>query len=139
MVFQSWLARMLRERRPDRYSGNRILAYFWDGGTPIGHAIKDVSSSGAYIYATERWYAGTVLEIAFREVTHPAKSSVEAVTFTVQCKVVRHGADGMAVAFMFRHPEQQYALQKLLDRAKVKPASLWELGKVIKVILPHAE
>ena len=128
MALQNWLGRMLKDDRAYRYPGTGILAYFWDGSAPAGHTIKDLSSTGAYIYATERWFTGTILDISFRDKPEPKASEV--LTFTVQCRVVRHGPDGMGVAFMPRSPEQQEAVRKLLGPLSRKRA-MWAVGKTV--------
>ncbi len=136
MGLKDWLEGLLRIERPDRYPGTGLLAYFWDGSLPVGHAVKDISLTGAYIYAKERWYVGTILEIALREVRFPtAKDAGEALTCSVRCKVIRHGADGMGVAFLLHSPEEKQSLTRIVNVAK-EPAAAWE---PVRVILPHAE
>ncbi len=131
MAFLNWLVRALRQDRAERYPGKGILAFFWDGGAPAPHGIKDLSSSGAYIYATERWYVGTVLDMSFRETVRPAKGTPqETLLFTIPCRVVRHGPDGMGVAFQVRNPQQQDAVRTLLSRMD-RERAMRALGKVI--------
>ena len=127
----NWLVRALRQDRAERYPAKGILAFFWDGGAPAPHTIKDLSSSGAYIYATERWYPGTILDMSFRESVRTAKEGPqETLIFTTPCRVVRHGPDGMGVAFLWRNPEQQEAFRTLLSRMD-RERAMRALGKVI--------
>ena len=135
MGFKDWLAKVTRVSRPERHPGTGILAYFWDGSVPTGHPVKDVSLTGAYVYATDRWYAGTLVDVGFRRVRHPMAPPSEAFTFSVRCRVIRHGPDGMGLAFVLRHPHEGEAVRKLIRLVReVKPA--WEPRTVI---LPHAE
>jgi|SRR5579871_3942245 len=136
MGFNDWLGGLLRAERLERYPGTGILAYFWDGSAPIGHTIKDISLSGAFIHATQRWYPGTILDIALREVKFPtSKTAGEAVLCSLRCKVIWHGTDGMGVAFIVSNPAEKLALKKLVSLTHERTTG-WE---PIRVILPRAE
>ena len=127
----NWLVRALKQDRAERYPAKGILAFFWDGGAPAPHTVKDLSSTGAYIYATERWCAGTMLDMSFRESVRQAKGAPqEILIFSIPCRVVRHGPDGMGVAFQLRNPQQQDAVRTLVSRMD-RERALRALGKVI--------
>jgi Flp pilus assembly protein TadG len=111
-------------RRAARSSEPEVIVYYWDGSAPEGRRLRDISQSGAYIYTTERWYPGTIVriilqgcKIAAREdgTTSPAASTC------IPARVVRHGADGVAVEFAFRDKEEQESLRTFLARIPPQP------------------
>jgi hypothetical protein len=50
-------------RRTPRRAKPEIVVHYWDGSAPKGRHIRDVSPNGAYIYAPERWYVGTIIRL----------------------------------------------------------------------------
>jgi PilZ domain len=95
---RSWL-RALRARdarRAARYPANDALVayYYWDGGGPIAHPVRDISSSGLYLQTDARWYPGTVVRVTLQGVgENPACVEIPA-------KIVRWDAEGLALVFI---------------------------------------
>jgi Flp pilus assembly protein TadG len=111
-------------RRAPRTREPEVVVYYWDGSAPEGRRLRDISQSGAYIYTTERWYPGTIVRIilqgcqkAVREdgTTGPAASTC------IPARVVRHGADGVAVEFAFRDKDEQESLRTFLAGIPQQP------------------
>jgi Flp pilus assembly protein TadG len=112
MGILDWLKLARQEHRAVRYSSPGIVAYYWDGGAPKEHTVKDISLTGAYLHATERWYAGTILSLNLQESTGGGKGAL-----SVRCKVVRHGPDGIGISFMLRSQDEQKALKRFMNSA----------------------
>lgn len=89
-----------------------LVAYFWDGGCPVAHPVKNISPTGFYLETTERWLMGTLVMMTLQRTV--SDSSLSNCTIIVMSKVVRHGEDGVGFAFVLLDP----------------PDSLRELGPV---------
>jgi hypothetical protein len=49
-LISSFEKRIILERRwGKRRSAPRLAVYYWNGGTPKPHGIRDISSSGVYV------------------------------------------------------------------------------------------
>ena len=100
---RNWLQRLLSAEPPDprnapRESLSWLAAYFFTGGTPVAHGIREISSTGLYIFTEERWYLGTVIRITLTDRLEPTAER----SFTVNAKVVRWGNDGVGLQFVLK-------------------------------------
>lgn len=94
-------------RRAPRISSPPIVVYLWDGSAPLGHQLRDVSMTGAYLLTEERWYPGTIVRLLIQ--APPMSASIPA-------RVVRHGPDGMGLEFLFRTHADRERLARMIDR-----------------------
>lgn len=85
-------------RKASRMSGPALVAYYWDGGAPVAHPIRDISQGGFYLDTKERWYPGTLLMVTLQRTDTAEKG--QAASVSVQSRVVRTGEDGVAFAFV---------------------------------------
>ncbi len=97
----NWLQRLfkrgpreLRKARREPISG--IVVYFFTGGGPAAHGIRDISAHGLYIFTEERWYLGTVIRLTITDRQEPVAQH----SITVNAKVVRWGNDGVGLEFV---------------------------------------
>jgi hypothetical protein len=67
----------------------------------MAHPIREISSTGLYLLTAQRWYMGTLVLMTIQDGVHADRGAGHSIT--VQARVVRAGADG--VAFEFRLPE----------------------------------
>src|SRR5690349_4246604 len=107
MGFIEWLQHGITHvNRAKRTQQPPISAYCWGGGAPVARKIKDISTTGAYLYMPEEemWYPGTVLTVLLQSESGKAE---EPESVTVSCRVVRHGPDGIGIAFMLNKPEER--------------------------------
>jgi hypothetical protein len=97
---KNWFEELMagNQLRPQRYVAPRLVAYFFDGGTPTAHCIRDVSSSGMYLLTTQRWYPGTLVTITLQR-TEKDQAGVKQ-SITVQARVMRSAEDGVGLRFV---------------------------------------
>jgi hypothetical protein len=113
---QQGVAHVNRAKRTERPP---ICAYAWGGGPPVARRIKDISTTGAYLYMpeAEMWYPGTVLTVLLQSDFASTGPAEEPASTAVSCRVVRHGPDGIGIAFMFSKPDDRKSFEKFLRRA----------------------
>jgi hypothetical protein len=119
MGFIEWLQRGLNHvNRAKRTQQPPICAYSWGGGTPVPRKIKDISTTGAFLHMpeSEMWYPGTILTVLLQGQSGNEEAAEEPESRSVSCRVVRHGPDGIGVAFMFSKPEERKSLEQFLRR-----------------------
>jgi hypothetical protein len=106
---KNWFLRLLVGEPPDPRATSRealpgLIAYFFTGGTPVEHAVRDISESGLYILTAERWYKGTVVRLTLADRHHPTFER----SITVNAKVVRSGRDGVGLEFILAGDERRH-------------------------------
>ncbi len=115
MGILDWLKQGMQKQRAVRYPSPRIVAHYWDGGAPKEHPVRDISLTGAYLYATERWYIGTVIEVALQELPGPGEAPSGVSVLCLRGKIVRDDQDGIGIAFMLRTKEELKALKQFMS------------------------
>jgi Flp pilus assembly protein TadG len=120
-----WLLQEPEEpRRTPRSTDPEVVVYYWDGSAPEGRRLRDISHSGAYIYTPERWYPGTIIRIilqGYRTVAREDGTTDPVASACVPARVVRHGADGVAVEFAFRDKQEEETLRTFLAAIPAQP------------------
>jgi hypothetical protein len=103
---KNWFEELMsqHQRRARRYSEPRLVAFYWDGATPIPRHIRDVSNTGFYLVTDERWYPGTLITMTLQRTEKSNDGSKSSIA--VRAKVIRAGEDGVAVAFVFPQAEE---------------------------------
>jgi Flp pilus assembly protein TadG len=123
MGFWSWL----KEESPPRKRAPRhriagMVAYYWDGGAPREHPVRDISLTGAFVYATEQWYIGTILMMTLRQRTEENNAVVTESCISLPCKIVRQDPDGgVGVRFMLPGKEEGKALERFIKDSMGNP------------------
>jgi hypothetical protein len=118
--WQSLLGKIFssERRRASRKSAPRLAAFFWTGGAPVEHEIRDISSTGLYLVTEERWYPGTVVIMTLQKRSEPPDSPNRSIA--VQSKAVRWGEDGVGLQFVLpdgnNHRRGQNLLEEGVDR-----------------------
>jgi hypothetical protein len=103
---KSWLQRLLsppdpvEPRKAQRATLPGLAAFFWTGGSPQAHAIRNVSSTGLYVVTEERWYPGTLVQMTLKKTGIPGVSPESSIS--LMAKASRWGNDGVGLAFMVR-------------------------------------
>jgi hypothetical protein len=97
-----------------------LVAFFWDGGSPVAHIVKNISPSGFYLATDERWLLGTLVMMTLQRTRGEALR--RDCSLIVMSKVIRHGEDGVGFEFIpvgtsgRPGPQSQAADRKTLDR-----------------------
>jgi len=122
---KSWLQRLLfpgptESRKAPREALPGPAAYFFTGGVPVAHDIREISLTGMYVVTTERWYPGTVVRMTL---TDRRKPTVDR-SIILNATVVRWGYDGVGVAFVLhddnnRHPKLAFGVADSVDRMQI--------------------
>jgi Flp pilus assembly protein TadG len=96
----AWLDKMIsRERRgAERSIPFELIAHYWNGAAPIGHGVRDISSSGLYLLTEDRWYPGTLIMLSLQR--SGALMSDPDRAIMVKTQVIRSGSDGVALALV---------------------------------------
>jgi hypothetical protein len=120
---KNWLAKSddpAELRRAPRIPEPGVVVYYWDGATPSGRQLRDISLTGAYLYTAERWYPGTVVRLLIQpmvfspaDADNPPPGSV-----SLQARIVWHGPDGMALEFLFQGPDDRKILKELIVQSQ---------------------
>jgi hypothetical protein len=103
---KSWLERWwspdprkapeLRKASRDAVPG--LAAYYWTGGAPKAHPVRDVSSLGLFVVTEERWYPGTLILMTLQELESGTQIVEHSVS--VHSRAVRWGDDGVGLQFI---------------------------------------
>ena len=100
-----------------------LVAYFWDGGCPVAHPVKNISPTGFYLETTERWLLGTLVMMTLQRTG--IDPSLANCALIVMSKVIRHADDGVGFSFILVDspasarqpgPVSQPADRKTLDK-----------------------
>jgi hypothetical protein len=100
---KNWIERLLSTEPDDKRVALReaipgLTAFFFTGGAPVPHGIRDVSETGIYVLTEERWYPGTVIRMTLTDQRQPTAER----SFTVNAAVMRWGNDGVGLHFIFQ-------------------------------------
>lgn len=98
---KKWLQRLFSKKPSDPRKVGReafpgLVAYFFTGGVPAPHRIRDVSGTGLYVFTAERWYLGTIIRVTLTDRHQPTHER----SITVDARVVRWGNDGVGLQFL---------------------------------------
>ena len=115
---RTWIERIVAgevqdPRKSRRESLAGLVAYYFTGGPPKPHAVRDISTSGLYLVTHERWYRGTVVQMTLTD----HQNSTFDRSISLYAKAVRLGSDGVGFRFV-------------LDGERQRP------GKVLEVYAP---
>ncbi|MGA7341490.1 MAG: PilZ domain-containing protein [Terracidiphilus sp.] len=113
---RSWLQRLLSPDPPEprkaaRHALPGLAAFFFTGGAPQPHEVRDISSTGMYVFTSERWYPGTMVRMTLTDRSVPNDER----SITLNTSVIRAGNDGVGLKFAFQNGK---------DRHQVRPDGL---------------
>jgi len=115
---RSWFTNLLLRDPADPRKAQRevlpgLVAYFFTGGLPAAHKVRNISATGLYIVTKERWYPGTVIRVTLTDRNQPNRFR----SMTVYAKTVRLGSDGVGLGFVLeKGAEQGIEATQLLER-----------------------
>lgn len=85
-------------RKASRQKAPALVAYFWDGGVPVAHNVRNISHAGFYLLSDERWSIGTLVMMTLQR--SGTKANQPHCSIIVMSKVIRHGDDGVGFSFI---------------------------------------
>jgi hypothetical protein len=105
-----------RGDRPPDGVPHSLVAYYWDGAAPAPHEVREVSTQGAYIVTSEKWYPGTIMDLSLAYNTQTAgTTAAPQLTLGVRSKIVAHGPDGVSVEFVYVNRLERQKFVKFLE------------------------
>ena len=114
-----WFTKLFDRRDARRLAIPGLEAYYWEGGTPTGHEVLNLSETGAYIRTTAEWYPGTIIEVTLQHDASPGgKRTGPKAAVNFPCRVVRSGQDGVGVRFLFTDAAVRKQFRHLLAAVK---------------------
>ena len=87
-------------RQAERRRTPTLVAYYWDGATPMAHEVQNISASGFYLTTKERWHLGTIVTMTLQRTDKAYAESGTQHHIAVLSKVVRMDEDGVGFAFI---------------------------------------
>jgi hypothetical protein len=152
---KSWFGKLLtlHSDRAERRSTEKFAAYRWTGSSIKQDPVRDISSTGVYLYTNERWPLGAYLSLTLQRVGPLEKSPERRIT--ALAKVVRHGEDGIGFWFvgakdpdsrqweiLFESlvqqtkPEEMLSLVRMAEAigflSRICPGSAQEVGQLVR-------
>jgi hypothetical protein len=118
MPSKGWLKRLLSGEPSDPRKAPRtalpwLVAYFFTGGRPVPHEIRDISVTGAFVFTEDRWYPGTVVRMTLTDKRNPAAER----SFTINAEVIRSADDGVGFQFVLKDgKDSRHAAASGVDR-----------------------
>jgi hypothetical protein len=120
---KSWLQRLLaldppEPRKAARESMPGLAAYFFTGGAPVAHGVRDISQTGVYVLTQERWYPGTVVRVTLTDRLEPTAER----SITLNMAVIRSGDDGVGLKFLLQNGKDRRQDDRMVggaDRVQV--------------------
>jgi hypothetical protein len=118
--------------RAERRSVEQFAAYRWNGAGLTQDMVRDISSSGLYLVTKQRWQPGTILALTLqREGPMDFDPSRR---ITTQARVVRCGADGVGLSFVWAKDDPESRrwdslLESLIELTK--PAEMVALVRMV--------
>jgi uncharacterized membrane protein (UPF0127 family) len=122
--FRNWLKRWWSAdaRKAPRQPAPRLSAFYWNGGTPNAHDIRDVSSTGLYLLTEDRWYPGTLILMTLQDLDGTENGTKPVIS--VKVRAVRSGNDGVGLQFVLSEDS--------LDGETVSEADKWRLKRFLE-------
>jgi PilZ domain len=105
----NWFEELLvqNQRRAARYAAPRLVAYYWDGGAPVAHCVRDISVSGLFLLTVQRWYPGTIVDLTLQRMDKIEEGTTKSIR--VRARVTRSTDEG--VGFRFIVPDREASRQ----------------------------
>lgn len=108
-----WAARRLDRREAPRKMLPNLVVHYFDGTGAATHIVRDISNTGAFIYADFQWPPGTIVKLTL-ELTRVVYDRSAPKPRALQAKVVRCTARGLGVQFLLQKKAESKTLANFL-------------------------
>ena len=98
---RKWVAARLDRRQAPRKMLPNLVAHYFDGTAGATHIVRDVSNTGAFIYADFQWPPGTIVKLTLA-LTSPVYNRRPTAPGVLRTRVIRCTTRGLAVQFLFQ-------------------------------------
>ena len=136
----SWLKNLKREfkglghlvhPRAERRASSGLAARFGRGPASISAGVKDISTSGIYLFTEKRLPTGEPITLTLQQEGNPELSSE--LQFSVHARVARQGEDGVGLSFVLP-PGMHEALWEMLVRNIVLLTDKDEVAQMFRTL-----
>ncbi len=112
-----WLERLMHadKERAERRATEDFAAYWWDGSAVRENAVRDVSSTGVFVYMSDPWPMGKTVWMMLQR-RGPLELMPER-RMTAQTKVMRPLADGAGCMFVSAGRPEERVWEELVEHA----------------------
>ena len=133
---ERWLESLLRpiSGRAERRSVDHFVSYRWNGSQLKQEAVKDISSTGLYIFTEEPLQPGALLSLTLQK-EGPLEMNPEC-RIEAQAKVVRRGKDGVGLAFVWKDDPESCQWESLRESLiqQAKPEDMLGLVRMSEAL-----
>lgn len=97
-----------------------LAAYFWEGDTPLPHAISQLNLHGASIATAWKWYPGTVIEMTLQNTAQPSGdgNGTKRQVVSVRSKVLTQQNGKIKVEFLYLYDGERKAMHRFLEQVR---------------------
>jgi hypothetical protein len=120
MSMRQLLSQAGDRRRSPRTQPEDLVAYYWTGALPRPNSVFDICPYGAHIFASDRFYLGTVIEIVLEHRAAGRLSGAGSPHICVHGRVLRTLADGFCVEFVFGDASERRRFRHFLGQAEAE-------------------
>jgi hypothetical protein len=105
---RGWLSKLISPDPKDARKAARealpgLNAFFFTGGAPQAHGVRDISPTGLYVFTSERWYPGTMVRMTLTDSSEGSRER----SITLNTTVMRCGEDGVGLKFVLNKGKRQ--------------------------------
>ena len=90
-----------------------LVVHYFDGTGAATHIVRDISTSGAFVYADFTWPAGTIVKLKLK-LACPVYDHRPPAPAMLRTKVIRCTTRGLAVQFLFQKKAERKILMNFL-------------------------
>ena len=91
--------------------------YYWTGGLPTPHPVREISAWGAEILSPDNFYPGTMIWLSLHDAADGDDGRGGACG-GVWGQVIRHKAEGFCVEFLFESRADRLAFRDFVEKLR---------------------
>jgi PilZ domain len=129
-----WLEKFLTPEadRAERRFVDQFAAYRWDGSDLTQDMVRDISSTGLYLLTRESWQPGTILTLTLQREGPLDLDPTRRIT--TQAKVMRCGADGVGLSFLWSKEDPESRQWEALLECLIAQANPGDMVSLVRIV-----